>query len=122
MISLLAQTNNNLGPPCDGGSFLALPTWYKYLPSEAGSNPCVARIHSINDVWLIIAAVIEIMLRVAALGAIAMVIYGGIQYVTSEGKPDKTASALKTLINAAIGLIITVSAAAIVSFVAGRFN
>jgi hypothetical protein len=114
--------NTNLGPPCRGGNFLSLPTWYKYLPSEPGSNPCAAKIHSITDVWLIAAAVIEILLRVAALAAIAMIIYAGIQYITSEGQPDKAASALKTIINAAIGLVLVVSAAALVSFVAGRFN
>ena len=120
MISLFSATG--IGPSCTGGSFLGFPTWYKYLPSEAGSNPCVAKLHNINDVWLILAAVIEIILRIGAIVAVAMIIYAGIQYISSEGKPDKLSKALQTIIAAAIGLIITVSAAAVVSFVAGRFN
>lgn len=115
---------------CDpkGGGFLGFPTWYKYLkgvtvtiPGGTGTD-CVVRITHINDIWLIVAAIIELLLRIGALVAIAMVIAGGVQYITSEGNPDKAGKALKTIISAVIGLAITVASAAIVSFAAGRFN
>lgn len=110
------------GPPCSSGDFFSFPTWYKYLPSVVGSNPCAPKISSINDVWLIIAAVIEILLRVGALAAIAMVVYGGISFITSEGQPEKTAKAIKIIINAVVGLAITIVSAGVVTFLAGRFN
>lgn len=129
MISLI-QTFAASCTPKNGG-FLGFPTWYKYLDgvevantSSNGTNAtdCVVKLSHINDIWLVIAALIEIILRVGAMVAIGMIIAGGIQYITSEGKPDKTAKALKTIINAAIGLAITVSASGLVVFVAGRFK
>jgi hypothetical protein len=104
------------------GSFLGFPTWYKYLDRVEVGNDCVVRITHINDVWLIVAAIIELLLRIGALVAIGMVIAGGVQYVTSEGNPDKAKKALNTIITAAIGLALTIASAAIVTFVAGRFN
>jgi hypothetical protein len=108
------------------GSFLGFPTWYKYLEgieSEAagGVNDCVVRIVRLNDAWLIAAAILELILRIGSVIAIAMVIYGGVMYITSEGEPDKAQKALKTVLGAVIGLAITIAAAAAVSFIAGRF-
>ncbi|RTK95203.1 hypothetical protein EKI60_01970 [Candidatus Saccharibacteria bacterium] len=109
-----------------GGAFLGFPTWYKYLDGvevvSGTATECVIKINHINDAWLILAAVIELLLRLGALVAIGIVIAGGVQYITSEGQPDKLSKALKMIINAAIGLALTVASAGIVSFVAGRFN
>jgi hypothetical protein len=130
MIQIFTIFGASACTPTSGG-FLGMPTWHKYLQgvvvdSQSGGSltsgaDCVVRISSINDFWLVAAAIIEIMLRIGAIAAIAVIIYAGIQYITSEGKPDKAAAALKTIISAAIGLALTVSAAALVSFVAGRF-
>lgn len=129
MINLLILFAN-VGDPCvpDHGGFLGFPTWYKYLEGVQATNgatgvsECVVKIQNINDTWLIVAALMEILLRVAALAAIVMVITGGVQYITSEGSPDKTKKALNTILMAVIGLVITIGSAALVSFVAGRFN
>jgi hypothetical protein len=101
-----------------GGSFLGFPHWYEYLPCN-GSSPGIT---NINDVWLIVAAVIEILLRVAGLAAVVLVIWGGVQYMISQGEPDKTGKAKDTILNAIIGLAIAILAAGIVSFVARRFS
>jgi hypothetical protein len=69
-------------------------------------------------VWLIVAAVIEIALRVAAIVAVVFVIYGGFSYVTSQGEPEATGRAKNTLVNALVGLAVSVMAAAIVAFIA----
>jgi len=111
---------------CSGGSFLGFPTWYKYLNSvqvndQTGSG-CIPKITGLNDIWLILAAVIEILLRIAALAAIGFVIYGGIQYIMSQGNPDKTQKARSTIIDALVGLVIAISATALITFVAGRIR
>lgn len=107
---------------CSGGSFLGFPTWYKYLPGHIDDNgTCSPELGSLSNVWLVVAALIEIMLRVAALLAVGLVIYGGISYMTSQGEPDKTAKARGTIINALVGLVIAVIAATTVGFIAGRF-
>lgn len=94
---------------------IIFPTWYEYL-SCTNSQP---QLTNINDVWLIVAAVIEILLRVAALVAVGIIIYAGIQYSTSQGNPETTGKALNTLISAAAGLAICILAAVIVTFIAG---
>jgi len=48
--------------------------------------------------------------------AIAFVIYGAIQYIASQGSPDATSKAQSTIINALIGLAITIVAITFVSF------
>ena len=65
----------------------------------------------------------KITLIIATLGGIAAVIVilvGGIQYVTSNGDSSKAASARSTIIGAAVGLIIIVSAASIITFVISK--
>lgn len=94
--------------------FFGFPVWWKYL-----SHPnCQPQIQSLTDVWLIVAAIIEIALRIAAMVAVIFIIYGGFSYTTSQGDPDGTSKAKSTLLNALIGLAISVTAAAIVSFIA----
>lgn len=109
------------------GSFLNFPTWYHYLSGiqvQSSSDPshpafvCNPTFGSLSDIWLVVAAVIEILLRIAALAAVGFVIYGGFNYITSQGEADKTGRAKNTITDALIGLLITVIAATVVSFVA----
>ena len=107
---------------CSGSSlFTILPTWYQYLPSKTVNHHCTPTLNSITDAWLIVAAIIDILLRIAALAAIAFVIYGGILYTTSQGSPDQTSKAKSTIINALIGLALSVSASLVVAFLVGQF-
>ncbi|MDB5184877.1 MAG: hypothetical protein JWN38_685 [Candidatus Saccharibacteria bacterium] len=122
MISALTNFAAGCGGTADG-SFLGFPYWYKYLDMQAdGTGVCTPHITNLSDVWLILAAVIEIMLRVSMLVAIGFVVYGGISYMTSQGEPDKTGQARSTITNALIGLAIAIMSAAIVNFIAGRIN
>jgi len=111
-----------------GAGPLSFPTWYKYLDgmmttdSVTGQQICNPAISSINDVWLIIAAVIDMLLRVAVLAAIAFFVWGGIQYITSQGESDRTKQAKDTLISAIVGMVIAVGASTLIAYVAGRFK
>jgi hypothetical protein len=101
------------------GNFLSFPTWYAYLDGQLdGNNTCIPTVSGLNDIWLIVAAVIEILLRFAALAAVAAIIYSGFQYTTSQGNPEQTARAKGSLVNALVGLAISVMAAAIITFIA----
>ena len=95
-------------------AFLGFPTWYQYLQHPNGRP----QIQGLTDIWLIVAAVIEILLRVAAIVAVIFIIYGGFSYTTSQGDPEGTGRAKGTLVNALVGLAVAVMAAAIVSFIA----
>jgi uncharacterized membrane protein YphA (DoxX/SURF4 family) len=107
-------------PKCNGG-FLFFPPWYKYL-TVSDYPSCVPQITHLTDIWLIVAAVIEILLRVAAIVAVIFIIYAGFGYTTSQGDPEGTGRAKSTLINALIGLAVAVSAAGIVSFIANSIT
>lgn len=117
MISHFAAT-------CGGGSFLGFPTWYKYLPGtiDRTTGYCTPQLNSLSAVWLIVAAGIEILLRIAALAAVGFIIYAGVQYLTSQGDPNKAAQARQGIINAVVGLVIAIIASAVVGFVAGSIN
>ena len=107
--------------PCPGGEFLGLPKWDAYLNGQKDpvTGQCTPVVNSISDVWLIIAAVIEMLLRIAGIGAVIMVIYGGIRYTTSMGSAESVNAAKSTIMYAIIGLVIAVTAAFIVTFIAG---
>jgi len=111
---------------CDAAPFFGIPPWYKYLVSSgrmtATSTGCELsgnfQWQTGGDVVLILFGVIDILLRLAAYIAIGYVLYGAIQYVTSDGQPDRTKSAQSTIINALVGLVIALIATATVSFLA----
>lgn len=116
------------GATCPSGGFFGIPTWYKYLDGVITKDPltgrdvCTPQVAALQDIWLIVLAVIDMLLRGAIIIAIAFIVVGGLKFMTSQGQPDKIKAALGTIINACIGLVISIAAATIVAFVAGRFN
>lgn len=116
------QLPTDFAAACSGANFLAFPTWYHYLSCQTVNGLQSPQLTSINDIWLVVAAIIEILLRVGVLAALVFVIYGGVQYTTSQGEPDKTTKARMTIINSIVGLAISILAATVVNFIAGKFN
>lgn len=112
------------GTPCNlpNKAFLGLPTWYKYLKGVSTQYGCSPVLNKLSQIWLIGLAALEIMLRLAAVLAVVFVLYGGIKLMTSQGEPGDTKEARDTITNALIGLVVAVSASAVISFIAGRFT
>ena len=123
------------------GGFFGLVPWYHYLPATdfgpATSNGVstkfgVCDLNSnftllptsggTSDVALILLAIVDDLLRVAALVAIGFVFYGAIKYITSQGNSDGTSKAQGTVINALIGLAISVIAVAAVSYIGNQLG
>lgn len=103
-------------------TFFGLPVWYKYLPYEWVESVQDCRINidikeKPEQLALIGFAAIDILLRVAGIAAVAFVIYGGIQYILSQGEPDGVSRAKNTIVNALIGLAIALIASSLVAFV-----
>ena len=108
---------------------LGIPTWYEYLElGVKGNDPCAIigptapggdseQLDVRKVIPRIGMALVDIMLRIAALVALAFVIYGGFRYTLSQGEPDATKKAKGTIISASVGLVITMFAATIVGFV-----
>ncbi len=125
--SASAKSANPISDSCHQ-PLLGIPTWYEYL--EVGpkgddkcaiigpADPADAKQLDIKKVVpRVVMAIVDIMLRLAALIALAFVIYGGFRYTLSQGEPDATKKAKGTIISASVGLAITMFAATIVGFV-----
>ena len=129
--------------PCDDGEYsdsvLGIPVWYRYLDVrkdvfifEDGSEvdgKCTPRIQRDSDgnleassVLPIGLALLEALMSLAGIVAVVMVIWGGFQFVLTQGEPDKAAGARKTVINAAVGLVIVIVATRVVAFIAERIT
>lgn len=122
-MSILLPTLFAAAKSCPGGGFLTFPTWYHYLPAkDPNAVPCAPVMDNLNDIWLIVAAVIEILLRLVVLIAVGYIIFGGFKYLTSQAEPAEITQARKTILNALIGLSISVMAAMIVNFIAGSIT
>lgn len=112
--------------PCAKEDFLGFPTWYKGLVNTSdctmmspegafpGDNRALAKY-----IWKIALNVLEIVLRVIGIIAVAFMIYGGFLYLTSSGSPEKAASAMKTIVNASVGLIIALGVTALKNLIWG---
>jgi hypothetical protein len=118
-----------LADTCSVKTFFGIPPWYKYLVSSGRMAPnkvtqaceLVGKLQW-SDFSLIAIALLDMALRLSGLVAIVFIIYGGFQYVTSDGQPDKTKDAQTTIINALVGLAIALVATAMVSFIGNRLG
>lgn len=116
------------GGALSGGAFEITP-WYKYLDGDNASGKCRpafpesdGSVDIAKSGALIGAAIIELLTRVAGLIAVGFVIYGAIQYITSQGEPEGLAHAKNTITNALIGFVIVMLAIAIVQFIGRAFK
>lgn len=75
-----------------------------------------------TDIRVMIVRVIQVLLSFLGIIAIAIVMYAGWLWMTSEGDSGKIDQAKKTLINAIIGLVLILSAFSIVTFVLNQFS
>jgi len=75
-----------------------------------------------SDIPLILLAVVDDLLRIAALTAVAFVIYGAFEYVGSQGNSEVTARAQSMVINALIGLTISTIAVVAVNFIGNNLG
>ncbi len=129
MISLITPITNVFSAAsaaCTGNKFFGFPHWYQYLDVQKVSigegadkvSSCqVVNFHFPGDITLVVLAILDVMLRIAGMVAVGFVIYGAIQYITSQGEPDGIKKAQNTITNALIGMVIAISATAAVAFI-----
>lgn len=108
---------------CGGSGFLGFPTWYKYLqlddnckivgPAktiEDNNGNAVETVDISKAIPRVVLAVIDILMRLAGMAAFAFIVISGFKFVLSQGSPDKEKQARQSLINAVIGLVISIFA------------
>lgn len=92
--------------------------------SISGSAFCKSKSDSSENPLLapdsIAGRITQIVIVLAGTVSIFVMILAGISFITAGGKPDKVATARNSIIYASIGLVVSISAQVIVSFVIGR--
>jgi hypothetical protein len=132
---------------CTKRGFFGLAPWYKYLGSELYAKSvekngitiitkCDVKCFNIfdtgskkndcgqtkSDIPLVLLAVIDDLLRIAAITAVGFVVYGAFQFIGSQGDSEATVRARTTIINALIGLALAMTAVSIVTFIGNRLG
>lgn len=64
--------------------------------------------------------ILSIVFGIIGALALLMITVSGLRYITSAGNPDKTAKAKNGIIYSIIGLVVAISAEAIVAYVVGN--
>ncbi len=99
---------------------LTFPAWFKGLtkdncdiksPTEAGGLQ--------KFIWIIGLNIVEFLLQLVGYISVGFIIFGGYKFMTSTGSSDGIAKARQTILNAVIGLIISIMSVGIVNTIAG---
>lgn len=110
--------------PCGDAHFLTIPAWYNGLTQEVNGN-CNIRQPAPGEaglnafIWKIVLNITEIMLHLVGYLTVGFIIYGGFKYMLAAGSADAMSKAKTTIMNAVIGLVLSIVSIAIVNLVAG---
>ena len=107
---------------CSQG-FLGFPAWYRGLtindtdcdivsPDGQNGNPTIS-----NFIWHIVLNVLECVMLLAGYVSVGFILYGGFLFLLSQGSADAMVKARTTILNAVIGLIISLLAVGVVNFI-----
>ena len=108
----------------DKGKILTLKPWYSGLTN----NDCsIKDIGSDADsqakfIWKIALNIVDDLLQLIGYTTVGYIIYGGFLMMTSNGAPDKAAHGRKTIMSAAIGLVIALASVALVNFISSNIG
>lgn len=124
MTPMIHSVTNFAAAACSNSdpNFFGFPTWYQYLNPHMVQGVCSVDFQFPNSLPLVGLAVVDILLRIAALVAIGFVVFGGIKYTTSQGEPQALANARETIIGALAGLAIATASSAIISFIGNKIG
>lgn len=127
-----AAANPDAADKCKQGFFGLVP-WYQYMGDSlhaSGDKRCYVKCFNIfphtvpndcdqtqSDIPGVLLAILDDLLRISGLVAIAFLFVGAFQYVASRGNSEATASARNTISNALVGLAIALIAVAFVTFI-----
>ena len=102
-------------------SFLTFPTWWRGLNVQ---GDCSVQMHDSLEktVSIILLNVVEIIIQLVGYTCVIFMLTGGFYYMTSAGSPDLATRGLKTIRNAAIGLVISLTSVGIVNLVASSLR
>jgi len=121
-------TSKSTGADCEAKStFLTFPPWFRGLVQVKQTTPglyeCVVDNPKAGGlsgfIWHIVLNVIDIGLQIVAYLAAGFILWGGFQFLTSQGSPDAAAKARKSILDAVIGFGISVASIAVINLLSG---
>jgi hypothetical protein len=134
--AMAAAGPNPTAKNCNTG-FLTLPAWHRGVvnvnceiktvaePEKDSTGKITKDIDHNTEItlnsfiWTVVLNVIEMALHAVGYIATFFIIYGGFQFFTAGGSPDGVTKARKTIINAVIGLVISLVSVGIVNLILG---
>jgi hypothetical protein len=104
-----------------GDRLLTFPAWHRGLTDSKCNivQPDPAPGGLAKFIWKIGLNIVEAMLQIVGYVTVGYIIFGGFKYMTSSGSSDGMAKARETILNAVIGLILSILSVGIVNLVAG---
>lgn len=93
---------------------------YGACDANSSSAICKGKGESLSEGF--VKPTINIILWVVGVAAVIVIVVAGLKYVTSSGNPSAISSAKTTILYAVIGLVIAITAYAIVNFVLKSFG
>jgi hypothetical protein len=107
----------------NSGSLLGFPRWYEGLCDANGNIGSPNLVGGIGAfIWIIVLNIVTMGLYVVGYVSLGFIIFGGFKYIVSGDNPTGVAAAKKTILNAVIGLVISIMAVGIVNVVANTFK
>ena len=110
---------------CDKkGRILTLKPWYDGLTEDNCSikDPGSDADSQANFIWKIALNIVDDLLQLIGYTTVGYIMYGGFLMMTSNGAPDKAAHGRKTIMSAAIGLVIALASVALVNFMSSKIG
>ena len=110
---------------CDKkGRILTLKPWYDGLTKDDCSikDPGSDADSQANFIWKIVLNIVDDLLQLIGYTTVGYIMYGGFLMMTSNGAPDKAAHGRKTIMSAAIGLVIALASVALVNFISSKIG
>lgn len=75
-----------------------------------------------GGLFSVIRSIIQVLLIIAGIIAVIMIIIGGIRYTTSNGDQADVKAAKDTILYSVVGLVVTIAAYSIVTWVIGQIK
>ena len=108
------------------GKILTLKPWYSGLTNNDHScslkSPGADTNSQANYIWKIALNIVDDLLQLIGYTTVGYIMYGGFLMMTSNGAPDKAAHGRKTIMSAAIGLVIALASVALVNFISSNIG
>lgn len=105
---------------CSDARFLTMPAWYRGVAVQEGGS-CQVSVEAAGDlesfIWTIGFNIVEMMLHLVAYISVGFIIYGGFKYMISSGNESGTSGAKKTIVNAVVGLLVSIMSIGAVNFI-----